>query len=249
MRRKCPRCGHYKTRRSVVRTHELKTRNVFLSPYRCRDCQHRFWVVSRNAYYLATIVGVALVTGAVTWNLHALRASPEPVRPVQASGNFAAVIKRAQASDPDAQYEVAQMYSTGDGVAKSDTEARKWLERAAEQGHIAAEYELGIALREGRGAVQDYERAAEWIQRSAEHGHAEAQFALGMMYRTGTGVPADNVKAYTWLNVAAARGVSDAAAVRDATLNRLSPQEVVEAQAEARRLSQVLPAPPTSTRR
>lgn len=198
---------------------------------------------------MAAVVGAAAVTGAVTWNLQALLSRPEPVAPAQATGNFATAIKRAQTSDPDAQYEVALMYSTGDGIAKSESEARKWLERAAEQGHAAAEYELGSALHEGRGAVQDYERAAKWMQRAAEHGNAQAQLALGMMYRTGAGVPADNVKAYTWLNLAAAHGVSEAAAIRDVVLSRLSQQEIVDAQAEARRLSQVLPAPPTTTRR
>jgi TPR repeat protein len=158
-------------------------------------------------------------------------------------------MQRAQTNDRDAAYEVALMYLTGDGIAKSETEARKWLERAAEQGHIAAEYDLGIALREGRGAVQDYERAAKWIQRAAEHGHAEAQLVLGMMYRAGTGVPANNVKAYTWLNLAAAHGVSEATVVRDAVLSRLSQQEIVDAQAEARRLGETLPVPPSPTRR
>jgi TPR repeat protein len=250
MRRKCPRCGHFKTRRSAVRTHELESsRHVFLSPYRCRDCQHRFWVVSRSAYFMAAVVGAALVTGTVTWNVQELLSRSEPVGPTQTTGNFAAAIKRAQTNDPDAQYEVALMYSTGDGIAKNEPEARKWLERAAEQGHAGAEYELGNVLREGRGAVQDYERAAKWTQRAAERGHARAQLALGMMYRTGAGVPADSVKAYTWLNLAAAHGVSEAVVVRDAVLSRLSQQEIVDAQAEARRLSQDLPAPPTPTPR
>jgi uncharacterized protein len=250
MQRKCPGCGRLNTRRSSVHAYELEPRHIFLSPYRCRDCHHRFWVVSRNAYYLTGIVAIALVAGAFAWNLRTLLESPrKESRPVTApDGQFTSLIKRAENNDRDAEYEVAERYAHGDGVAKSEVDARKWLERAAEHGNVAGEYELGLMLRDGRGAVQDYERAAKWIQRAAEGGYTPAQFTLGTMYRSGLGVPVDNVKAYTWLNVAAARGALDAAIVRDAVLGHLSPPEIAEAQAEARRLSEAMPSPPGAGR-
>jgi TPR repeat protein len=245
MSRKCPHCGQFRTRRSTIRADELTLSHVLLSPYRCRDCQHRFWVVSRNAYYFAAaLVSVAVVTAAAIWTVQRPLESPAPVSSVQAGKTFADTLRRAQANEREAQHEVAMMYSSGEGIAKSETEAKKWLERAAAQGHVAAEYDLGIALRDGRGVVQDYERAAVWMRRAAEHGHAHAQLALGMMYRLGNGVPANNVEAYTWLNIAAARGVPEAVVVRDSVLSRLSPQEVADAQAEARRLSEALPVAP-----
>ena len=250
MQRQCPNCGRLKTRRSSVRAYELTPRHIFFSPYRCRDCQHRFWVISRNVYYLAAIIGAALVAGALSWNLRTLldgpRGAPDHAAPT--GGQFAETMVRAEKGDRDAEHEVAVMLEHGYGVPKNETEARKWLERAAGHGHVVAEYEFGLALRDGRGAVQDYGRAVEWIRRAAENGHGPAQFALGVIYRVGTGVPVDNVKAYTWLNLAAARGVYDAAVVRDAVLGRLSPSEVVEAQTEARRLAEALPNPPAPAR-
>jgi hypothetical protein len=75
------------------------------------------------------------------------------------------------------------------------------------------------------------------MQLAAEGGNGPAQLALGTMYRTHLGVPTDNVKAYVWLNVAAAQGVPGAVTARDAALQHLSPTELQEAQAEARRLS------------
>jgi TPR repeat protein len=111
------------------------------------------------------------------------------------------------------------------------------LERAAEHGNIEAQYEFGNALREGSGVLQDYERAAKWLQLAAEHGNADAQYALGQMYRMGIGVPADNAKAYTWFNLAAAHEVAGAAVQRTAVLHLLSSAQILEAQAESRRLS------------
>ncbi len=135
----------------------------------------------------------------------------------------------------------------GGGTAKNDTEAKKWLERAAANGHVAAEYELGIALRDGRGTVQDYKRAAAWMRSAAEGGHPPAQLALGLMYRFGTGVPTDNVRAYTWLNIAAARRCLGGNRCPRCGLESPLPQDVADAQAEAKRLSEVIPPPPTST--
>jgi len=239
MPRRCPNCGLANTRRSSIRAYEVTARHIFLSPYRCRDCRHRFWAISRNVYYLAGIIGAALVAGALSWNLRTLLDSPlvTPDNAVAATGEFAAIKARAEKNDADAEYELSGMYAHGYGVAKNETEAQYWLERAAQHGNVSAEYDLGMAFREGRGAVQDYERALKWIRLAAENGHSQAQFALGIMYRSGTGVPADNVKAYIWLNLAAARGVVDAALVRDVVLSRLTPAEVLEAQTEARRLA------------
>jgi len=73
---------------------------------------------------------------------------------------------------------------------------------------------------------------------AASGGHADAQYALGQMYHTGVGLPADNVKASVWFNLAAAQDVAGANVQRDVLLRALTPAQVLEAQAEARRLSQ-----------
>jgi TPR repeat protein len=231
------------TRRSSISAADVTLRHILLSPYRCRDCRHRFWVISRNAHYLFAAIGIAFLAGAGAWSLRSAVDKPaddsDPT--AQVSRQLSVVLKRAEAGDADAELDIATRYSHGFGVPKDEIEARKWLERAADHGSVDAKYEFGIALRDGRGAVQDYERAVKWIRLAAEAGHAQAQLALGNMYRVGTGVPLDNVKAYTWLNLASARGVADAAVFRDSALARLSPAEVVEAQAEARRLSETIP--------
>jgi uncharacterized protein len=250
MLRKCPQCGGVNVRRSVIRAPEERAQHTLLSPYRCRDCHERFWVVSRNAYYLAIIVGAALVVGALSGSI-GMRERPARVAE-QAdphAGRFDDVAKLAGKGDPAAEYDLAMMYMNGSGVPKKESEARKWLERSAEHGNSAAQYELGAALLDGRGGIQDYRAALKWITLAAEGGYGKAQFALGIMYRSGTGTPADDVKAYIWLNLAAAQEVDGAATIRDGVRTRLSGDQIELAQSEARRLSALVPrAPDTDTK-
>jgi TPR repeat protein len=243
MAKTCPSCKSINIRRSVVRTSESVRRRLLLSPYRCRDCRTRFWVIGKKAYYLAGLVGSVMVVAVIVWNVAARPALP-PSDPadVEAAAEAAAqrlsdVIKRADQNDPAAELELAGMYKTGAGVEANARLEYIWLERAARHGNVRAQYEYGIALREGRGTVQDYAGALKWMQLAAEGGNGPAQLALGNMYRTGLGMPANNIKAYVWLNVAAAQGVAGAATARDAVLSYLAPAELQEAQAEARRFS------------
>jgi uncharacterized protein len=247
MAKKCPKCGHLNARRSSTRAAKGWMQHLLLSPYRCRDCGERFWVLSRNTYTFGLVVCIAVLAGALAWNARTIAdsvsADPEVAAPP--GDGFAATAKLAETGDAAAEHELAVRYAHGYGVAKNEPEALVWLERAANHGDVTAQYELGIALREGRGVVQNYERAAAWITRAATSGHARAQLALGLMYRGGIGVPTDNMKAYVWLNLAAARGVETAAAYRDGMLGRLSPAEVAQAQDEARRMSEAqAKAPP-----
>ena len=59
--------------------------------------------------------------------------------------------RRAEAGDPDAQYEVGYAYFTGNGTKQSYKRARKWYERAAKQGHAGAQFNLGLIYLDGIG--------------------------------------------------------------------------------------------------
>lgn len=239
MFKKCPACGSTSMRRSTKHAAEASAKPRLRSPYRCRVCGERFWVISRRAYYLAGVAGVTMVVAAVAWSLVGARDEPrqgsKPTVPV--AEKLADALKLAESNDPVAEFTLAHMYATANGVEGNKKQALAWLERAAEHGNPDAQYEFGNALREGSGVVQDYERAAMWLQLAAEHGIADAQYALGQMYREGMGVRPDNARAYIWFNLAAAQDVAGAAAQRDLVLRTLSPVQVLEAQAEARRLS------------
>ena len=246
MAKKCPSCKSFNLRRSTVRASEITLRHLFVSPYRCRDCRTRFWVLSQNTYYLAAILGGLVAVVVLGWHARALidAAPKSALEKRQAPDRLAELLKLAENNDPIAEYEIAQIHGNGYGVPKSQQEEQKWLARAANHGNVQAQYEFGLALRDGRGTVQDYEEARKWMQLAAEGGSGPAQLALGMTYRTGLGTPINNVKAYVWLNVAAAQGVPGATSARDGVLPRLTPTELQEAQAEARRLSELyIPKP------
>jgi len=234
-----PNCKSFDVRRSSVRTLDASPKPTLHSPYRCRDCGARFWVVSRRAFYLAGVAGIAIVAGAVAWNVvGALDESRHgPKSTALDAASIAEALKLAENNDAVAEYRLAHMYASASSDSGNKKQALAWLERAAEHGNIEAQYEFGNALREGSGVLQDYERAVKWLQLAAEHGNADAQYALGQMYRMGIGVPTNNAKAYIWFNLAAAHDVAGAAVQRTAVLHLLSSAQVLEAQAESRRLN------------
>ena len=248
MTRTCPSCKSRNARRSAVRASEITWQHIFLSPYRCRECRTRFWVLSRNFYQVAGGVVVAVAVGVLGWHAADWLEPPQrkPAQPAADPQSVADLVKRAERSDAVAELELSHIHGNRDDSPKSTKEEYMWLARSARHGNLQAQYELGLALRDGRGTIQDYEAARTWIQRAAEGGIGDAQFELGIMYRMGRGVSADNLKAYAWFNVAAAQAVPGAAAARDAVLARLAPAELLEAQAEARRMSEIY-IPKTAT--
>jgi TPR repeat protein len=54
------------------------------------------------------------------------------------------LLKLAEQGDQDAQFKLGFMYAKGLTVAMDGHEARKWLGKAAEQGHTGAAFELKL---------------------------------------------------------------------------------------------------------
>ena len=65
----CPHCGGTNVRRSEAQTSDAAHQQMLLSPYRCRACRTRFWVVSRKTHVVGRALGVALLTLALSWGL------------------------------------------------------------------------------------------------------------------------------------------------------------------------------------
>ena len=112
----------------------------------------------------------------------------------------------------------------------SETQDIGQLRKAAMQGDVDAQFDLGIMYYLGEGVPEDDREAVKWLRKAAEEGLAPAQSQLGLMYYNGAGVPEDYVKAYVWLNLAAAQGNTKATEGKDSLRNRMTAEQVAEAQ-------------------
>ena len=142
--------------------------------------------------------------------------------------------KAGEQGDADAQGMLGVCFYLGNGTSQDYVEAVKWYRKAAEQGNANAQEHLGVCYYLAQGVAQDYAEAAKWFRKSAEQGNAAGQYSLGGSYDFGKGVPKDSVEAYKWYNLAAAQGDETAATNRLDLENRMTPEQIAEAQRLAR---------------
>jgi TPR repeat protein len=86
------------------------------------------------------------------------------------AGAFVIFKQQAVAGDPESQFELALLYSSGKGVNANAKESMYWLKQAATRGHVQAQSNLGVAFSMGRGIPQDAIKAATWFIIAARSG-------------------------------------------------------------------------------
>ena len=127
-----------------------------------------------------------------------------------ARGDYAKALRLIRAlandGDPTAQFNLALMYTTGQGVQQDNAAAASWFRKAAGQGYAPAQSNLGTVYLYGRGVTQDDTEAAAWFRKAADQGDAIAEFLLGNQYANGKGVPQDYSEAMIWFQRAAEQG-------------------------------------------
>ncbi len=111
--------------------------------------------------------------------------------------------------------------------AQSEFDEAKLL---AEQGDAEAQLNLGIRYANGEGVPEDDAEAVKWYRLAAKQGLARAQSYLGIMYGNGDGVPENYAEAVKWFRLAAAQGQEDAKRNRDIVAERLTPDQLTQAQ-------------------
>ena len=126
-------------------------------------------------------------------------------------GAFALCIEAAERGHAMAQYNLAQMYRAGDGVARDVGQARRWYEAAASQGGMAAAA-ASVGLAEMHWGERDYGLAHAHLERAVRMAGEHSDFlaghyyaSLAMMHRYGTGAERDAVAARRWMERAVAR--------------------------------------------
>lgn len=123
---------------------------------------------------------------------------------------FYELLPLAEAQDAAAQYLVGGLYLIGKGVPQDPNEARKWLARAAQNGHAEAAMALGDMAARGFAGKPDPAQALVWYRRAAEQGVAAAQNNLGIAMASGKGTSRDLKGAVHWLERAARQGNAEA---------------------------------------
>lgn len=143
----------------------------------------------------------------------------------------------AAKGDPQACFELADRYSTGDGVPTNINQAATLFEQAAKGGVASGWFRLGKIYHDGLTGAPDYGRALDYFTTAARAGVAEAQHNIGAMLVSARGVKRDYVEGLAWLVVAGQSGaVSDAEAqVRTRLAKR--PADIQAAEARARELA------------
>ena len=72
--------------------------------------------------------------------------------------------------NPQAQYELGQMYEFGRGVGQDYSEAMEWYLKAANQDFAQAQYAIGLLYEQGRGVKANATTAAKWYSKAANQG-------------------------------------------------------------------------------
>ena len=108
------------------------------------------------------------------------------------------------------------------------------LRREAEQGSPRAQRDLGLRYRYGLGVPEDKAEALQWLLRACAQGDGRAQFYAGQMYECRARTEADLVEAYMWHRVAADQGLPLGQAIFEALEQRMTDEEVHEAEQSAR---------------
>jgi TPR repeat protein len=81
----------------------------------------------------------------------------------------------------DAQFNLADLYTKGDGVSQNPSEAARYLRLAADQGHAEAQYCIALRYAKGEGVPQNPSEAARYFRLSADQAYPPAQLLLGAM--------------------------------------------------------------------
>lgn len=112
----------------------------------------------------------------------------------------------ADKGDPDAQFNLAQVYKLGRGVPASLDTAIGWYRKAALQNHAEAEALLGLLLfQNGKRA-----EAMPWLSKAADRGDSASQYVYGTALFNGDMVKTDWPRAYSLMTQAAAQGLPPA---------------------------------------
>lgn len=124
---------------------------------------------------------------------------------------IAEIEKKAFDGVPEAQHDLAAIYTAGHGGVSINYErAAKWFREAALQGVANARYNLGVLYQQGLGVEKSTDKAIGWYRAAAQLGHPEAQYNLGIAHIEGEGAEYNPRLAAQFFENAANSGIVEA---------------------------------------
>ena len=175
-------------------------------------------------YYLCAIKFPVDLSEAVKWyTLAAEQGDSGAKNHLDRLKDVIPLLEPAERGDAEAQYKLARCIIEHDEIGDSPNNSgprreaiRKWLLKAAENGHAAAQLDLAEAYAYFENGIwwiapeNDFAEAAKWFRKAADQGDPMAQGMLGWLYATGRGVDKDLKTAVEWFRKGAAQGNAEA---------------------------------------
>ena len=148
----------------------------------------------------------------------------------------------AAKNNPDALFNLGQVYRLGKGVKPDLKVAEQYYQRAAELGHVVAQANLGALYLDRSSPLFDPDKGLTWLKKASYAGNALSRYMLGVVYFNGQYVTEDYIEAYAWISLSAQQGVADAVKAEQTVVSQMSLQQIaagklraeaIEKQAEA----------------
>jgi len=93
------------------------------------------------------------------------------------TAEFDALRRKAEAGDSKSQFDLAEAYSEGKGVAKDSAKGMDWLKKSAVQGYSGAQVVLGYMYQKGINTEKDPSEAAKWYRKAAKQSDKDLKHA------------------------------------------------------------------------
>jgi TPR repeat protein len=132
----------------------------------------------------------------------------------------------AEKGIPQAQYNLALRYDTGDEVPQSYEKSYEWFLKSANSGFDSAQHAIGYIYLNGHGRDKNIVEAEKWFHKAALQGHARSQFTLGLIYDIGEGIERNSMEAYMWFYLAMLNDYFEAASMVEYMSEKLTSDEI-----------------------
>jgi len=129
------------------------------------------------------------------------------------AADLGALQKEAEEGNATAQYQLAEIFFSGEGAPQSFAAALQWAGKAAEQKDPRALYRLAAMLHQGDGVQRNMAQAGAMFQESlkglnelAQKGNPDAMGKLGTIFTRGVTAPPDLKEGLKWIRKSAETG-------------------------------------------